>query len=268
MDVGVVLPGRGPWELVVRLASMAESSGLASVWLADPAGDDPVQVAGGEERLEALTALAGLARTTSTIRLGALLRSRLRLPAVAGKALSTIDVLSGGRLIVALAEHEGTPREAGALGEAVQVLRGAFGGGPFTFLGDHHRVEGLRCRPRPVQLPSPPIWVTGAGDALLGVAARHADGLAPPPATTVADCAVFATAVDAACRQVGRDPAGLHRFARVPVAADRPEAAAADVATWAAAGVATLLLDAGALALPETLGDALELVASSLPSAR
>jgi alkanesulfonate monooxygenase SsuD/methylene tetrahydromethanopterin reductase-like flavin-dependent oxidoreductase (luciferase family) len=205
-------------------------------------------------------ALAGLARVTTIARLGVLLRAGARAPSVAAKALSTTDVLSGGRVIVGLDE----PPVAGAavldaLDEAVQVMRGAFGGGPFTFQGRYHRCEGLQSRPLPLQRPAPPIWVSGSDGDLLTVAARHADAWGPSgSACTREEYRSLVETLAQACEEIGRDPAAIHRFARREVPVDGAGDLGEDVAAWRELGVATLMLDRGAVALRAASGAALE----------
>lgn len=265
MDVGLALPGDRPWEAVAGLASRAEGLGFTSLWLADPSEASAAAVDGA---LEPLTALAGLARSTTTAKLGVFLRGALRPPAVAAKAVATIDVLSGGRVVMALGEEPGaTPDDLDALAEAVQVVRGAFGGGPFTFHGRHHRVEGLRCRPRPLQRPGPPIWVTGDDEHVLAVAAQHADGWGPAASTgTVEEYQPLSAALDGVCRKAGREPGDLLRFVRLEI--DTPEEVGPRLAEWQASGVTTIILDGGALAFLVTSGDALEMVVSAVSSVR
>ncbi len=258
MNIGLVLPDHGRWEGVVELAAGAERLGVGSLWLCDH--PESRGTASGHDAMEPLTALAGLARVTTMVRLGVLLQAGARSPAVAAKALSTTDVLSGGRVIVGLEEHPGAgAAEACALGEAVQVMRGAFGGGPFTFQGQHHRCEGLRCRPLPVQRPAPPIWISGSDGRLLALAARHADGWGPSGRRcSVEEYRSLGNALDQACEEAGRDPAGIHRFVRREVPASGPSQLGAEVAAWGKYGVATLMLDLRAVALPAASGGALE----------
>ena len=320
MDLGLALPQYDPsgadeaplpWDTVVAWARRAEACGLSSVWLSDhllaPTGQP-----GG---FEPLAALAGLARATGSMRLGTMvLCTPLRPPAVVAKALATIDVLSGGRLTVGMGagwfEPEfraaGVAFERGAvrleqLAEAVELMRGAFGGGPLTFAGRHYRVEGLRCLPRPVQRPAPPIWIGGRGDRLLEVVARHADGWAAGGSiATLAEYRRRAAVLERVCHDVGRDPAGVHRavLRHVLVGEDegdlrrrwehlRGQGTPAPVASldeyrrahlvgtvaqvqdqmagWAAAGVSSLIADLGALPFSVTSTDDLELLASATP---
>jgi len=244
--LGLVLPSRPrSWAELVALARHAEAAGVASLWLADP----PPGPAGA---LEPLTALAGLARLTARPRLGALgLDAGRRPPGVLAKALATLDGLSGGRLVVALAPAGPGAEAAGQLAEVVAVLRAAFAGGSVDHRGRWHRLEGLRVAPPPLQRAGPPLWVLGRSDALVALAAAHADGWGPGawlagPADLAGDPARLAEA----CRRAGRDPAGVACSAawRPPAGADP----AAALPAWAAAGVADLVVDHGALACRET----------------
>lgn len=296
MQIGVVL-GQHRWEAMLAWARRAESLGLESVWLADHDGWYQAAV---EPGLEPLTALAGLARATTRVRLGGLLSLRGRPPALVAKALATTDRLSHGRLVLAMTtgtEQPGSSAGAEQLGEAVQIVQGAFGGGPFSFEGSHYRVEALRCRPRPVQQPGPPVWVTG-GREVLAVAARHADGWVWDDwAGTLDSYRSLGTALDRACEELGRDPASLPRAVcrralvgeseahvrrgweevggGTALGAHRrghlvgaPEQVREQVLAWERAGVATLIVHPGALAWTSMSGDDLDLLASAVSSRR
>jgi alkanesulfonate monooxygenase SsuD/methylene tetrahydromethanopterin reductase-like flavin-dependent oxidoreductase (luciferase family) len=110
----------------------------------------------------------------------------------------------------------GVPFEAPAvrlahLAEYIEVLRGLFGGGPFTFRGDRWSLLDARCQPIPDQRPHPPIWVGGKGDALLRLAARHADGWNTVWVWTPDAYKERVAVLEAACERFGRDPATMTR---------------------------------------------------------
>ena len=67
------------------------------------------------------------------------------------------------------------------LTEAVTVLKGCFGDGPFSFAGEHYTISGYDGYPKPIQRPHPPIFIGGGGKRTLTLAAREANivGLAP-----------------------------------------------------------------------------------------
>lgn len=237
MEVGLALPqfdfsvpGESPirWPTVVGWAQRAEALDFDSVWVADHLflpltkyGGPSVEYGG----FDPLVALGGLSRVTRRVRLGTLvLCAQLRPPAVVAKALATVDVLSGGRVVAGLGagwlrrefEVAGIAFEPLAvrleqLTEAIEIVRGMFGGGPFSFAGRHYRVENARCLPRPVQQPHPPIWVGGKGDGSIDVAARHADGWNAVWTFTADEYRSRLAVFDAACERAGRDPAQITR---------------------------------------------------------
>jgi probable F420-dependent oxidoreductase len=139
--------------------------------------------------------LATAAAATERLRVSAFVfNNDLRHPAVLAKDLATLDVLSGGRLDVAMGAGWNKP-EYDAIGlpfdpvgvrvarltEAVAVLKGCFGDGPFSFAGQHYTITDYDAHPKPVQRPHPPIFIGGGGRRTLTLAAREADivGLAP-----------------------------------------------------------------------------------------
>src|SRR5436190_6651673 len=128
MQVGLALPqydypGAGPvpvpWEMVASCATSAERLGFQSLWLADHITMTVEKYGGppGEHRgFEPLVTLAGLARLTSTVKLGTLvLCCQLRPPTVLANMLAGVDVVSDGRLIVGMGAgwHEADYRAAG-----------------------------------------------------------------------------------------------------------------------------------------------------------
>jgi probable F420-dependent oxidoreductase len=139
--------------------------------------------------------LATVAAATERLRISAFVHNNdLRHPAVLAQDLASLDVLSGGRLDVAIGAGWNEPeyraigltfdpvavRQA-RLAEAVTVLKGCFGEGPFSFAGEHYTITDYDAYPKPVQKPHLPIFIGGGGRRTLELAAREADivGLAP-----------------------------------------------------------------------------------------
>jgi len=237
------VPGQSPlrWETLAGWAVRAEELGFDSVWLSDHLFLDISRygaAAGAHGCFEPLAALGALGRLTSSVRLGTLtMCTPLRRATVLAKALATVDVVSEGRLTVGLGagwyqaelEAAGLVLEApGAridrLGEALQVLKGMFGGGPFTFDGRYETAVAARCQPRPLQRPQPPLWVGGKGDRLLEVVARHADGWNTAWVWTVEAWRDRAAVLDAASERAGRDPASVARSVGLYALAGEDEA--------------------------------------------
>ena len=121
------------------------------------------------------------------------LNNDLRHPAVLAQDLASLDVLSGGRLDIAIGagwnrpEYDaiGLPFEpVGARAAARRVGRraqGLFADGPFSLRGEHYTITDHDGQPKPVQRPHPPLLIGGGGRRTLSLAAREADivGLAP-----------------------------------------------------------------------------------------
>ena len=146
-------------------------------------------------QLAPVPAMAAVAAVSDRLRIGAfVLNNDLRHPAVLAQDLASLDVLSEGRLDVAIgagwnrAEYEAiglpfeaTPVRQARLAEAIAVLKGCFGPGPFRFAGEHYTISDYDAHPKPVQQPHPPFLIGGGGRRTLELAAREADivGLAP-----------------------------------------------------------------------------------------
>jgi probable F420-dependent oxidoreductase len=147
------------------------------------------------DQLSPVSAMAVIAAATERLRIGAfVLNNDLRHPAVLAQDLASLDVLSGGRLDVAIGagwnrpEYDAIgipfdpgPVRVGRLVEAVTVLKGCFADEPFSFGGEHYTITYYDARPKPVQRPHPPFLIGGGGKRILSFAAREANivGLAP-----------------------------------------------------------------------------------------
>ena len=139
--------------------------------------------------------LTTVAAVTKRLRVAAfVINNDLRHPALVAQDMASIDVISGGRVEVAIGggwnkpEYEalGIPFEPigtriGRLAEAVAVIKGCFGEGPFSIAGEHYTITNHDGLPKPVQRPMPPLFIGGGGRRLLTLAAREADivGVAP-----------------------------------------------------------------------------------------
>lgn len=146
-------------------------------------------------QLSPVPALAWIAAATERLRIAAFVHNNdLRHPAVLAQDLASLDVLSGGRLDVAIGagwnkpEYDAiglpfdpTPVRQARLIEAIAVLKGAFGDEPFSFDGEHYTITNLDGQPKPVQRPHPPFLIGGGGRRTLELAGREAQivGLAP-----------------------------------------------------------------------------------------
>jgi len=145
-------------------------------------------------QLSPVVAMSAIAAATSTLRVGAfVLNNDLRHPAVLAQDLAAIDVLSDGRLDIAIGAgwnkpeydalgipFDATPVRQARLAEAIAVLKGSLSGEQFSFDGEYYRITDYTGEPA-AQRPHPPLFVGGGGRRTLTLAGREADivGLAP-----------------------------------------------------------------------------------------
>jgi probable F420-dependent oxidoreductase len=173
---------------LARRAQRAEAAGFESLWIGDhvalPVGaPDPAD----EPRLEVLVTLAHLAAVTSSVRLAAgIIVLPQRQPVLLAKQLTSIDVLSGGRLIVGIGAGYVEP-ELRALGasladrgarvdEHLAAMRALWDEPTPDFDGEFVSFAGVIERPRPVQRPHPPIVVGGHSPAAYRRAVQQGNG--------------------------------------------------------------------------------------------
>ena len=146
-------------------------------------------------QLAPMPAMATIAAATERLRIaGFVLNNDLRHPGVLAQDLASLDVLSEGRLDVAIGagwnrpEYEAiglpfdpAPVRQARLAEAIAILKGCFGDGPFSFAGKHYTITDHDAQPKPVQRPHPPFLIGGGGRRTLALAGREAQivGLAP-----------------------------------------------------------------------------------------
>jgi probable F420-dependent oxidoreductase len=146
-------------------------------------------------QLGPVPAMTAIAAATTTLRVGTfVLNNDLRHPAVLAQDLASIDVLSGGRLDIAIGagwrkvEYDaiGLPFDDGPvrvsrLEESIAVLKACFADESASFHGSHYRLDDFDGQPKPVQRPHPPLLIGGGGKRILSIAGREAQvvGLAP-----------------------------------------------------------------------------------------
>jgi probable F420-dependent oxidoreductase len=293
MEFGISLPGRGPLavpNVILKMAETAEALRYASVFVTDhvvlptsTAGSvypyaTSGQFPGGgqQDYLEPLAMLAHLAHATRRIRLGtSVLVIPYRNPVVTAKTLATIDVLSGGRVILGAGigwlREEFTALQSPPFEERGRVtdeylalMRAVWTTDPVTFEGRYYTVRDVHALPKPARPGGLPIWIGGHTSGALKRAATVGDGWHPiglrPPATLrpeeyaakVKELRDYAQAAD-------RDPDSITLTLRVPMevrprgakapGGDRPlfQGTAADVAgdirRYQALGVSHLVFD-------------------------
>jgi F420-dependent oxidoreductase-like protein len=181
--------GLGP-ELA-RLVRGADQAGVDTVWVVDHLLQaDPTAPPDDTEMLEAYTTLGFLAAQTERVRLGTMVSGvTFRPPALLVKAVTTLDVLSGGRAWLGLgagyhgeeAEAMGLPLPPVAerfqrLEETLRIAAQMWAGDDAPFEGRHYRLGRPAGSPPPIQRPGPPVLVGGTGERkTLRLVAQYAD---------------------------------------------------------------------------------------------
>ena len=198
LKLGILLPTRhllmsrdapSDIEPVLSLAEAAEQAGLDSVWVGDSLTAKP--------RLEPLTTLSAVAQRTHRVRLGtAVLLAALRQPVGLAHALGTLDLISGGRLVVGAGvggafndaqrqewRNAGVDpsRRAARFEETIEVARKLTRGESVSHHGEHFDLNGVSVQPRSVRPEGIPYLIACHWQAEQEVqfqrAARIGDGV-------------------------------------------------------------------------------------------
>jgi F420-dependent oxidoreductase-like protein len=183
--------GRGLGGELTGLVGAADEAGVDTVWVADHLLQaDPTAAPDETEMLEAYTTLGFLAARSRRVRLGTMVTAvTFRPPALLVKAVTTLDVLSGGRAWLGIgagyqqdeAEAMGLPLPPVAerferLEETLQIASRMWAGDDTAFEGRHYRLARPAGSPLPVGRPHPPVLVGGTGERkTLRLVARYAD---------------------------------------------------------------------------------------------
>lgn len=265
---------------VAEMARAAERAGFDAVSVTDhPMPPARWVAAGGHHSLDPFVALSFAAAATERLRLLThVLVLPYRNPFLVAKAAATLDVLSGGRLVLGVAAGY-LEAEFAALGadfaarnersdEAIAALRAAWTGEPVSLDGAGFAARGNAQRPPPPARAEdarrgwtgPPLWIGGNAPRAIRRAVELGDGWAPFPAPaklaghvrtaameTLADLRAGVARAREHAERVGRAapldvafvPYGFELGTRAPPA---PERVRDEVADYAAAGVTWLLL--------------------------
>jgi probable F420-dependent oxidoreductase len=177
LQYGVYLPNYGVFGdacAMADLACEAEAAGWDGffVWdhIAHPTEHEP----GSVRMVDPWVGLAAVALVTSTLRIGTTVTPvPRRRPAKLARETVSLDHLSGGRLILGvgiglgeaewhdLGEEPDQRVRGPMLDEGLDVLAGLWSGEPFSYTGQHYRVQNAHFLPTPVQEPRIPVWVGG-----------------------------------------------------------------------------------------------------------
>lgn len=232
MKLGVALPHFGPTagpQAIVAIARKAESLGFASAWVLDrllwpveprskypgnPGGELPVPM---QNTYDPFIVLSFAAAHTEKLLLGtSVLVAAYRTPAVTAKMGATLDLLSGGRLILGLgvgwsadefvAAGHGLDERNQQTDEFIQVVRELWRSEESAFEGTYYRVPRSIFLPKPLQKPCPPIWIGGNSGRAMRRVATHGDGWHPTSRMPIAEMTAKMARIRELAGQQGRDP--------------------------------------------------------------
>jgi alkanesulfonate monooxygenase SsuD/methylene tetrahydromethanopterin reductase-like flavin-dependent oxidoreductase (luciferase family) len=236
-EIGLVLPlwdsfvdgSTSRWVDVRDLALRAEALGFDTVWIPDEllwraTADAP------QGWWEAVAMAGAVAAATSRVKVGTWILSALhRNPAITAKAVETIDEISGGRFVFGLGSgHAGAQAHAfglpedhvyGRFAEALEIMLPLLRDGRADFEGTFHVARDLTHRPvgpRPGRIP---IMIGAKGPKMLRLAALHADTWSwfAEERSDLAELEPRLAALEAACVEVGRDPATIRKSAGIAI---------------------------------------------------
>ncbi|NCF29861.1 MAG: TIGR03619 family F420-dependent LLM class oxidoreductase [Gammaproteobacteria bacterium] len=223
-----------------RIAERAEALDIDSLWCSAHVVLPP-QVKSGyvlmpgvmhpehwkERYWEPFTVLSYLAAVTSKITLGtSVVIVPMHNPFELAKQVAEVDQLSGGRFVFGIGvgwfeeEFEVLGQDFHNRGartdEAIELMKVLWAEDPVSFAGKHYRVENAFFAPKPVQQPSPPIWVAGGSKAALKRAARCADAWHParPSLENLREARVV---LNGYLEEVGRSPESLEIAVKLPL---------------------------------------------------
>jgi F420-dependent oxidoreductase-like protein len=228
------------YDEILAIARTAEESGFESFFRSDHYSSFPGEA--GLPTTDAWATLAGLARETSRINLGALVSPvTFRSPGNLAKVVGTVAEMSGGRVELGMGAgwNTGEHREHGLpfpsirerfdmLEEQLAIVHGLWTEPDgWRFEGRHWSVDGSRLYPKPPAPAGrrhPNIIVGGAGGPRMAeLVARYADELNVSSSSASEATEAFAR-VDEACRAVGRDPGEVTRSVMTGVLVGRTDA--------------------------------------------
>jgi probable F420-dependent oxidoreductase len=269
--LGFGLPVSGGWatpETMRRIARDAEEFGYASLWSFQRVlyADDRLDAA-YRSVLDPVVSLAHVAGATERIGLAtATICAPFTAPALLAKSLTSLDVISGGRLTVGLGigwmrqeyAAAGVPyeRRGARMEEYLRCLQALWTQDPVEFAGEFYTVPRSHLAPPPVQRPHPPVLLGGAAEPALRRAGRVAQGWISSSRQDLTGIARGIELVRAGARDAGRDPEALRIVVRglVDLLDDEPggqrsplqgtrEQIVDDLAALRAKGVTEVFLD-------------------------
>ncbi|MBI1846053.1 MAG: LLM class flavin-dependent oxidoreductase [Candidatus Rokubacteria bacterium] len=203
---------RARWEEHLEQVRLAAAVGFESIWASQHYLSDPFTY------LQPVPVLARVAAEAPGLRLGTgVLLLPLHHPVAVAEDLATLDVITGGCLIVGVglgyravenaAVGQDPRTRVGRLEEGLAVLERLWTGEPVTYAGRQFRLENVRISMPPLQRPRPPIWLAANADRAVERAARLGDAWLMNPHTTLATLERQQGLFRETRRRLGRPPA-------------------------------------------------------------
>ena len=223
MKIGVQLPEvERPvgWSEIQAMAQLIEKAGFDSIWVGDHLLYDEDEARRGP--WEAWTTLAAVAAVTDRVEIGPLVAALpFHSPAILAKLASTVDEISGGRLILGLGagwnETEfrafGIPfeRRVSRFAEGFEIVRRLLAGERFDYEGEFYRLEGAELLPPP--RPGGPLMMIGSNSPrMLSIGLPHVDmwnSFYRSYGNDPGELPDLIVRIDRACEDAGRDPGSL-----------------------------------------------------------
>jgi len=190
MKYGIVIPNFGKFadrESILEISITAEELGFDSLWVSDHIVLPKEHNGFGKIFYEPLVTLSYIASQTKTIKLGtSVIVLPYRNPVVFAKSISTLDVLSGGRVIIGIGAGW-LKKEFQALGtnyeergkitdEYLELMNELYTSESPAFNGNYFNISDISFNPKPLQKPHPPIWVGGSSKNALKRAVKYGNG--------------------------------------------------------------------------------------------
>ncbi|HEU5101975.1 MAG TPA: LLM class flavin-dependent oxidoreductase [Roseiflexaceae bacterium] len=224
------------WTDLLTMTQRAEALAFDSVWLGDhllarfPEPQDWLDGHTTSGAWDCWSLLAALAAVTKRIELGPLVScTSFHNPTLLAKKAATVEEISGGRLVLGLGAGWMEP-EYHAFGypfdhrvsrfeEAFTIIRTLLREGQINFEGTYYQARECELRPRGPRSAGPPLLIGSVSPRMLRLMARHADQWNGwiPDRSRVGEVAPLRSLVDAACEEVGRDPATVERTLTISV---------------------------------------------------
>jgi probable F420-dependent oxidoreductase len=285
MEIGFLAAMTAQGGDIAEIARATEAAGFDSLWIPEhpviPVGMKTIFPFTDNGKLpehygrwaDPFIALAAAAAVTKKLKLGTgicLIPERETL--ITAKTVASLDLLSGGRFLFGIGagwlreETEAMGSKFGTrwkrMREGIEAMRELWSKGTASYAGEFVRFENLRCEPRPVQQPGPPVILGAHGPKALERVARSYDGwmpLVPDPAALARDVAILRKLL----KENGRDEHAVHITPLVDPLEHGPSSD--DLRRWRDGGAERIILLSQQTVAATAEGKALELIKRFTP---